>query len=192
MGYRTVIAGIVSSALVLIGVSVLSSRSRSIDDIAFDSRAWKAWNPNDIPPRGATAFTAPQRMINDLVSNHLVGKDKKQIEEMLGKSPTWDAERRHSTFNNVLSSDGTYYIRNGEGHYGDEYGWDFIYEIGPYYPPAWLELFGADSDKVDEQLVIRLDENERFESWYIVGSPNWQSRVGKEAAKRFRQTRHGY
>ncbi|TWU12471.1 hypothetical protein CA54_12950 [Symmachiella macrocystis] len=186
---RRFLAGSVLIAMVLFVVFGIVLLRPKIDELPFASETWVAWDPNDVPRRDAKAFTIPQRMINDLVSNHLVGKNRQQIEAILGESPTWSEERRHSTFNNVLSSDGTYYVRNGEGHYGDEYEWDLIYDIGAYYPPEGLESFGVDSDMVDEQLVIRLDANGRFESWYVIGSPEWPSRLSKEAAKWFRQTR---
>ena len=117
-------------------------------------------------------------MIRDLVVNRLPGLNRKEIIYLLGESPTHDQMRRHTMkdfeVHGRVGSDG-YYLpgpRSGKGHYFDELDWDLIYEIG-YERIFLFDHTGQALSPDPEYLIIRIDENGRFQSWYIEGSAAW-------------------
>ena len=90
----------------------------------FDQKLWKS--EDSLKPSNYSDLTDRQRMVNDLVTNHLKGKTKSEIESLLGKS-----------------LDVGYFFNNGR---------DFIYHLGPersYFAidSEWL-LIWLDEDQV--------------------------------------------
>jgi hypothetical protein len=78
--------------------------------------------------------------------------------------------------------------RTGQGHYLDEYDWDLLYPIGQ----ERFFIFdhkGLGGSPDDEYLVIRLDHQGIFESWFLYGSKRWPSIVGEPGRKSYRPTR---
>jgi len=132
-------------------------------------------------------------MIRDLVTRVLPGKNRAQIEGMLGCSPTPAESRRYSTADlefRERDENGNWkpFPRTGQGYYWDEFDWDLLYYIGK----EQIFIFdhkGQELSPDPEVLLIRLDPNGVFVSWYIDGSTRWPNVVGKAAMTSFRKTR---
>ena len=134
-----------------------------------------------------------QFMIRHLIKDVLPGKDRHEIESLLGESPSHEEMRRYTqTDLNVREKDedGNWkpFPRTGIGHYFDELDWDLIYPIGREQILIY-DHTGQELSPDEEHLIIRLDEDGRFESWYIDGSTRWRRIVGREALRNFRRTR---
>ena len=103
-----------------------------------------------------------QTMIRDLVTNLLPGKDKSQIEDLLGTS--WLRE-------------------------ADPLEQDLLYEIGTERVFLFDHRGLAFVSPNLETLVIRLDAHGRFSSWYIDGTDRWPGIVGPAASATYRETK---
>jgi len=132
-------------------------------------------------------------MIRDLVAGVLPGKDRRQIEELLGPSTTHAEMRRHTAADFLVrekDEQGHWkpYPRTGTGHYWDEFDWDLLYVIGREQI-FFYDRKGQELSPDDEVLLIRLDARGEFESWYIDGSTRWPRVVGSEALAAYRPRR---
>jgi hypothetical protein len=148
------------------------------------------WDDADVEGAGPTVR---QRMIRDLVLRILPGKSRAEIERRLGGSPTHADMRRYSTQDLEFREKdelGNWkpFPRTGQGHYHDGLDWDLIYYIGR----EQVFIFdhkGQACSPDNEVLIIRLDGNDRFSSWYIDGSTHWPTIVGKQSLASFRKKR---
>ena len=134
-----------------------------------------------------------QRMLADLVCKVLPGMTGKEIEALLGPSPTHEEMRRHTSADlkvKVRAHDGSWqpYPRSGVGWYYDEYEWDMIYRLGKEKIIIW-DHNGQEFSPDDEFLLIRLDAGGSFESFYVIGSQYWPTMLGDDCAGMFRRKR---
>jgi hypothetical protein len=153
----------------------------------FDPIVWDATDIEGAEP------TARQRMIRDLILRILPGKSRDEIEQLLGRSPTYAEMRRHAMEDlEVREKDelGNWkpFPRTGSGHNYDEFDWDLIYYIGREQIFIYDHKEQALSPD-NEVLIIRLDGDGRFSSWYINGSTHWPTIVGKQALTSFKEKR---
>ena len=112
-------------------------------------------------------------MLRDLLTNHLPGKNRQQIEGILGPSHTHESARIPET---------------GTSYFFQDYEWDLLYTLG--YEVAFVfDHKGQIGDLDPEYLIIRLGEDGLFESWYVFGSRRWPKIVGREASSRYRTRR---
>jgi hypothetical protein len=151
-----------------------------LPQVQFDPVVWDVTDVDGADP------TARQRMIRDLVLRILPGKSRAEIEQLLGRSPTY-AEMRRYTMQDLEVREQPF-PRTGSGHNYDEFDWDMIYYIGREQIFIYDHKGQAWSPD-NEVLVIRLDADERFSSWYINGSTRWPRIVGKQAMASFRDKR---
>jgi hypothetical protein len=155
--------------------------------VQFDQVVWDDTDIDGADP------TARQRMIRDLVLRILPGKSRAEIEQLLGRSPTYAEMRRHTMEDlEVREKDelGNWKAlpQTGSGHQYDEFDWDLIYYIGREQTFIY-DHKGQACSADNEVLLIRLDRNDRFLSWYIYGSTRWPTIVGKQAMASFREKR---
>lgn len=134
-----------------------------------------------------------QLMINDLVTNFLPNKSLHEIEIELGESPSHEDMKRYTaadlgTQKRNASGDWEPLQRSGVGFFYDEFEWDLLYYIGKEQYFIY-DHRGNAFDPSEEVLFIRLDEQQRFSSWFILGSSRWQNLVSKDAIKRFSNRR---
>lgn len=184
-------ATVVASIAFLIG---LREWRLHIPQMPFDAEAWK---------RADDVWTSPQtptvrhEMIRDLITNVLPGKDRTQIEKILGKSWSHADMRRHTDadFKQTpkRNAHGEYepYPQTGDGWYFDEYDWDMLYPIGKEQVFIYDHrgVFAAALSPDDEYLILRLDPNGRYNSWFIFGSTRWPGIVGEPGCRQFARPR---
>jgi hypothetical protein len=136
-------------------------------------------------------------MIRDLITNVLPGKDRTQIEMLLGDSWSHEDMRRHTDedFRQTpkRNARGEYepYPQTGKGWYFDEYDWNLLYPIGKErcFIYDHRSVFAASLAPDDEYLILRLDGDGRYNSWFIFGSTRWPDIVGEPGRQQFRTTR---
>lgn len=160
--------------------------SKYCPQVKFDSALWTSAEIDE-------GQRIRQYMIRDLVLNVLPGNSREEIEQLLGRSPTHAAMQRHSMRGfDVREKDeqGNWKPcpRTGIGHYYDQFDWDLVYTIGRE------QIFihdhkGQEFSPDLEVLLIRLDGDGRFSSWFIDGSTRWPRIVGKQASISFRAER---
>jgi hypothetical protein len=132
-------------------------------------------------------------MVRDLVVNVLPGREKREIERLLGPSPSHDQMRRYTQSDlqtRVKDEEGNWlpFPRTGQGYYWDEFQWDLIYEIGLEEVSVLEDVDHAYSPD-PEVLIIRLDDDGVLSSWYIAGETRWQRILGEKAMARYKETR---
>lgn len=156
--------------------------------VAFNSRAWLSGSDS-----ASGRLSVRQAMIRDLLANILPGKSKEEIEVLLGKSPTHEQMRRHSADDYKIQARDEHgawkpFPKTGSGHYFDDLDWDLIYPIG-CEQAVLVDHKGQLMSPDPEYLILRLDADGRFDSWYIEGSRAWPKVAGKRAKANYRQTR---
>jgi len=160
-----------------------------MNQIPFDDEKWKGWSESKThsDPNSTVLPTVRQLMIRDLIENHLPGKNREEIESILGKSPIYISP--YADTGEDVTSGGLETDNNGESrsaipntsHGYGLYGWDLSYDIGRYE----RDFF----DTHHEHFFIRLGKDGKFESWYIVGNKAWPQIVGEKAAASYREGR---
>jgi len=163
----------------------------SIPQRPFDSAAWK--RADDVIWLSSQTPTSRQEMIRDLITNVLPGKERTQIENLLGESRSHSDMRRHTNTDFQApakrNAKGEFepFPQTGEGWYFDEYEWDMLYPIGKELCFVYDHrgVFAAGFSPDDEYLILRLDSNGRYESWFIVGSSRWPGIVGEPGRAQF-------
>jgi len=182
-----------ATAILLIPVWVSSATdswvaSKYRPQVEFNKELWAAADDSN----GETT-TARQRMVRQLVVRVLPGMSRAEIEDQLGKSPK-HADMRRYTAKDLESIErdehGSFkpFPRTGKGHYWEEFDWDLLYYIGReqiFMYDHNGQLLSPDQ----EVLLIRLDANDRFASWYIDGSTRWPRVVGETGLSSFRAHR---
>ena len=158
--------------------------------IAFNDELWleggnSSYESQPVTPR--------QQMIRDLITNVLPGKERKEIESLLGPSKTHEEMQKHTDADMQVrekDENGNWkpFPRTGKGYYFDEYEWDLIYVIGLEQILIY-DHYGAELSPDPEHLIIRFDKQGRFQSWFLEGSDRWPSVVGKKALTTFREKR---
>lgn len=156
--------------------------------VPFDASRWASVDLN----KAGFTVTDRQRMILDLVVHNLPGKSKADIEHLLGRSRTPEESRRYTLLDlQVREKDeqGNWkpFPRTGQGHYWDEFDWDLHYCIGR--EQRFFDCWPLTNKPKMEVLLIRLNADGIFSSWYIVGSRRWPIVVGKGASASFRASR---
>ena len=147
----------------------------------FSSKIWLSTYPGRTDSR--------QKMIRDLTQQFLPGKTQQEILSALGPSPTHEEMRRYTLQDVRTHRGGTNsYTRSGVGWFYDGYEWDLIYEIGKEKIFIW-DRAGQEFSPDQEYLVIRLDTNNTFESFFIIGSHSWSRILGEESVATFRERR---
>lgn len=189
--FRWTTAVVIAAAIVLgliVFMYIWRLRSVSIAQIPFDSSEWL--NCRNCTLDGFEEPTIRQMMLRDLIGNALPGLSQEEIEQKLGESPTHEEMRRHrmEDIRQRRRDEEGNYVRRGEGYYFDEYEWDLIYPIGAEQTFIWDHDW-AFLDPPCERLIIRLDKEGRFESWYVYGSKRWPAIVGPKGAATYRRTR---
>jgi len=157
--------------------------------IAFDPILWSesAGKVLDGPT------TNRQRMARHLVREVLPRKNRAEIEQLLGPSATHEGMRRYSDRDLAFrekDENGEWkpFPRTGPGYYWDQFDWDLLYVVGReqiLFVDHKGQMLSFDS----EVLLIRLDPEGVFSSWYIDGSDRWPRIVGIEAMGSFREKR---
>lgn len=160
-------------ALLVIAGIVLLFRHLSVrlPQEPFDSEAWKEY-VDRTQAYSEYRPTVRQRMIKDLVLSVLPGRSRQEIEQLLGRSITPEKWQR----------------KGMPGHYFDEHEWDLIYEIGTERCFIW-DHRGYALSPDPEFLIIRLDANGIFSSWYIAGAARWRDIAGDQGAQTYSKTR---
>lgn len=98
-------------------------------------------------------------MIRDLVSNHLPGKIKEDVTQLLGEAePLYIGELPR--------------------------GWHIAYDIGIEQVFIW-DHRGVAFSPDHEELLIKFTEDNRFLAWTIIGSSCWKKMVGNERFARY-------
>lgn len=163
-----------------------------IEQVPFDATAWQAADVAS-PERPSVR----QEMISDLVTRVLPGKCRKQIEGLLGESCSHASMRRHARADfanrhrSISENRERTLPQTGEGWYFDEYDWDLLYPIGKernfLYDHRGVLRGPFEPD--DEYLVLRLDAEGQYDSWFIIGSLRWPDIVDAAGREHFRPTR---
>lgn len=186
-----VVAAVCVTAILLIASSLnLADRwvtAKYEPQTAFDGDSWLNAETSGAEP------SMRQLMIRHLITNVLRGKDRHEIESLLGESPSHEEMRRYTQADlNVREKDdeGNWkpFPRTGIGHYFDELDWDLIYPIGREQILIY-DHKGQRLSPDEEHLIIRLDEDGRFDSWYIEGSTRWRRILGREVLPNFCRAR---
>ena len=156
-------------------VSNASLRSKLAKaQIRFDPKAWKEW------PEKEMTLSHPslrQAMVKDLVARQLPGPTKHEIEVILGVSLTRHEMERPSNEENLFNERAkNSSIPTSSEYYFDDHEWDLIYEIEIMREPSLTDPIGPDGDA--EYPLIRVNDEGKFESWYIVGNSWWTRIVG--------------
>jgi len=181
---------LLSVAAVCGGITGLRYCAIRIPQRTFSSELWKS-------EKGLDSTGKPlmrQEMIKDLVNRVLPGKNREEIEALLGPSATHEGMRRYrledwESGKAVRDERGQLvYKRTGKGYYYDEYDWDLIYGIGKERIFIYDHCGLAMSPDL-EYLIIRLGPDGRFASWYICGSTRWPSIVGEPGRSSFSAAR---
>jgi hypothetical protein len=157
-------------AAVLLGIVAFWHASLRIPQEPFVSHTWLT--EKDLSLYRRFHPSKRQRMIADLMTNGLPGRERTSIEALLGRSVT-PAEMKRPTMS---------------GYYFDNLDWDLIYPIGR----ERIFIFdhrGIEFSPDTEYLILRLDENGVFESWFIYGSHRWPDVVGDPGRANYRSTR---
>ena len=168
---------VVALLLVAIKVGHLAYRRAVIAQVTFDSSLWNSDDLGGCP-------TTRQMMIRDLVNRILPGRNRKEIESLLGGSLTEEEMQRCDG----KYSASTQPVQEELGYYFDENGWDLLYPIGQ----ECFFLFnhrGYVMDPDEEYLILRLDDTGTFESWYIAGSGDWPNAIGPPGKEKYREYR---
>ncbi len=163
---RWILTCVAASLLLLIAaVWLVRYFSLHVSPLAFDSQAWcsdRTWLGYD-----RFHATPRQAMMRDLITKVLPGKNKRQIEELLGPS------LRDKT---------------SPPDYFSTFDWDLIYPIGKerifYYDHK-----GVAMSPDCEYLHIRVNQKQVFESWWVDGSDRWPEIVGKQGSETYRLQR---
>jgi hypothetical protein len=160
-------------AIAIVLILVARERILQIQQLPFDKVAWKEVS-NTVWTSGAPR-SIRQQIIQDLVTNVLPGRNRDEIEELLGISASHVEMQRYAD----------------QRWYYDEYDWDLIYPIGKevlfLFDHRWVMCPTGKTD--DEYLILRLDKHGRYSSWFVAGSPRWPRIAGKPGSKHFRSNR---
>lgn len=186
----TILAIVVSLLILLCTVVVLWDGDQQI---AFDSNAWK----EDLHTR--TGFRLRRRMMQDLLTRVLPGTSRAEIESELGYCPT--REEAELVASNERSGKLWKEIQRkrrsaGRDYHNDfftdllEFDWDMTYHLGRKQRENTLQLLLV-SEQDPEFLLIRLDKDGRFESWYTIdfGQTPWKEIVGPSGNATYRDNR---
>jgi hypothetical protein len=177
-GKRSIVLGALVFGASVTGFSwvlIQQEVSKHQPQVAFDAQVWRVANIHKPVP------SHRQRMIKDLVTNVLPGKTKDQIEQLLGKSRTHNEMRYTEEYVKLLQGVPDSKV-NTNRYAFDDLGWDLTYPIGN-------DPMSDENSPNGEYLLIRLDSNGRFESWFITGSKVWPRVVGKKGRTTYRKTR---
>ena len=173
-------------AIVAMGLAIVAIEryARYSPQIPFGSSKWQ-----DVTHSEAwSGETIRQHMIEDLVGNVLPGKNRREIEALLGPSLT-----RRDMWKGKYDGEGPelrvpdFDPAQGECFY-DEYDWDMLYPMG-IERALVFDHRGQAFSPDPEYLIIRLGADGEFESWWIYGSEKWPSVVGahgRSTSRRFR------
>ena len=189
--WRVWLAAGVLLALAWLGLTYIdhSLAARYGPQVEFDTARWALVDLNS--SRNDTP-TARQRMLRDLVVRVLPGKDRAEIERLLGRSQTPAEARRYSAADSEFrekDEQGNWkpFPRTGKGYYHDEYDWDLKYYIGK--EQISTTFWPLTPDPRMEAFLIRLDAAGVFASWYVTGPGRWPTVVGQEGTASYRATR---
>ena len=154
--------------------------------VKFNPAGWRA-------PLPVVGLSGRQMMMRDLILNVLPGKNRVEVEELLGRSPS-KAEMRRLLPSDLLVTNrvdqgksGTF-PRREDGYYYDEFDWDLIYGIGAEQSLS-RKYLPVEPEYRSEKLIIRFDTNGVFKSWYVFGSSLWPQIVGREGRGSYRDRR---
>jgi hypothetical protein len=180
---------IVAGATLCVKLPSIMLKQKYKPQIAFEQVVWQ----NNTQPRKGLSLR--QMMVMDVVDHILPQRNQREIEELLGVSSTHLEMRRHRSEDFQVrehDASGAWkpYPRTGNGYYFDEFGWDLIYELGQEQMVIYDhngQAFSPDT----EYLMIRLDQDGRFESWFIYGSTCWTNIVSSNALCYYRPIRKG-
>lgn len=139
-------------AVALLGAGFVVRQALRADDaqIRFDASQWSFHEFTD--PEHWKAPCARQRMVKDLVTNHLPGKTRSQVVQLLGPSgKLCDRELAH--------------------------GWQLVYDIGIEQIVIWDHRNLAFSPD-HEELLVSFGSDDKFRSWTIIGAHSWKTTVG--------------
>jgi len=176
----------------LIGIllcTILGFRSYvlRIPQVPFDPATWRG---DEARARGNNkVLDGRETMMRDLLTDHLPGMNRQQIEEILGGSYTHESVRIPDYYSDkVPNEEGQLVYPMTSRYCFDDYEWDLLYQLScekvfilDHRGKIWPER---------ECLFIRLGKDGLFESWCVYGSKRWPKIVGPEAASSYRRRRY--
>lgn len=162
-------------------------KSKYLPQIEYNKQLWEKTDSTVGAP------SKKQQMINDIL-HRIIDQDKTEIERILGKSGTHEDWRIRTKEDrekeSQLNSKGVknVLIRTGKGFYYQQLQWDMIYRIGSEHFFIFNHR-GQILSPEPEILIIRLDKNNNFSSWYITGSYRWKNIVDADLLDKYSEKR---